>query len=101
MLQLSSIALFASKGGSDHPFVAAVDRNLRAGNLGEQHAAHFRREFGNVLAADLFMQEVVDSAGIQEGLCCRRLFSFAGKKRIPVSPIGNAEEKLYNEGIKI
>ena len=36
----------------DHALVAAVDRHLRAGGLGEKRAANFRRQFGDVAAGD-------------------------------------------------
>src|SRR5262252_7391132 len=43
----------------DDALIAAVDRDLGAGRLGEQRSAHLRSELGDVEAPDLGAQNVV------------------------------------------
>src|SRR5882724_9681771 len=49
---------------SDDPLIAAVDRHLRAGRLGEKGTAHFRGELGDVPAGDLGAKHVVRLVGL-------------------------------------
>src|SRR5882672_6441617 len=49
---------------SDDALIAAVDRHLGTGGLGEERAAHFRRELGDVAARDLGAQHVVGPVGL-------------------------------------
>src|SRR5262249_14888701 len=43
----------------DDAFIAAVDRKLRAGGLGEERAAHLRGELGHICASHFGTQHVV------------------------------------------
>src|SRR6476469_5081386 len=61
LVSASGIPILSVRLGSDHPFVATVDRHLRARGLGEGRAAHRGCQLGNVLAGDLRAEDVLRS----------------------------------------